>query len=63
MKRDKTHLAQIERWANCVKKNKDWKSKLKPFLDSQVIIARRSYKKILNMPDGKSRVKTLKKIS
>lgn len=45
--RDKTHLEQIERWAKYVKENPDtWKAKLKPFLDAQIIIARRFYKNL-----------------
>ena len=42
VERDKSHDDELVRWAEYVKKNPDkWKAKLKPFLDSQIIIARR----------------------
>ena len=40
--RDKSHDEELVRWANFVRENPDkWKAKLKPFLDAQIIIARR----------------------
>ena len=40
--RDKSHEEQLERWAHFVKTHpKTWKKELKPFLDSQVIMANR----------------------
>lgn len=40
--RDKSHDEELVRWANYVRENpRKWKIKLKPFLDSQIIIARR----------------------
>lgn len=51
-KRDFSHEEELVRWANYVRKNPEkWKEKLKPFLDSQIIIARRfrkNFQKIKN---------------
>ena len=44
--RDKSHGEQVERWARFVKNNSDWKKHLKKFLDAQIIMARRAYKKL-----------------
>jgi len=60
--RDKTHNEQIERWAEYVKNNPDWKIHLKPFLDSQIIMARRFYKKLAETPNGKEKLKLLKNL-
>jgi len=60
--RDKSHIEQIERWANYVKNNSDWKSKLKPFLDAQIIIARRIYKKLSKTDSGIRKIKLLKNL-
>ena len=61
--RDKTHLDQIERWAKYVKENPEWKNKLKPFIDSQIIIARRSYNKILLLPNGADKLKRIRNLT
>ena len=58
--RDKTHSEQVERWANYVKNNPDWKKKLKPFLDSQIIISRRIYKKLAETEEGREKIKLLR---
>jgi hypothetical protein len=60
--RDKTHSEQVERWANYVKNNPDWKKKLKPFLDSQIIISRRIYKKLAETEEGRKKIKLLRNI-
>ena len=58
--RDKTHDEQIERWADYVRENPDkWKSKFKPFLDAQIIMARRFYKKLAETPEGREKIKKL----
>lgn len=58
--RDKTHDEQIVRWAKFVRDNPDkWKSKLKPFLDSQIYMARRFYKKLAE-EQGMEKVKLLR---
>lgn len=60
--RDKTHLEQIKRWAEYVKNNPDWKLKLKLFLDSQLIISRRAYKKLNQTSEGQDKIKLLRQI-
>ena len=59
--RDKSHEEQLERWAEYVKNNPDWKIKLKPFLDSQIIIARRFYKKLAETEKGREKILELSK--
>lgn len=61
--RDKSHDEQIERWAKYVRDNPDkWKSKLKPFLDAQIIMARRVYKKLAETPEGREKIKKLNEL-
>ena len=62
MERDKSHVGQIERWAKYVRNNPNWKSKLKPFLDSQIIIARRAYDKLSKTKKGRRKIKLLRQI-
>lgn len=60
--RDKTHDEQIERWAKFVRDNPDkWKEKIKPFLDSQILIARRFYSKLAESEEGTRKIKLLRK--
>ncbi len=58
--RDKTHNEQIERWAREVKRNPNWKKELKPFLDAQIINSIKSYKKILLLPNGESKLRRIR---
>jgi len=60
--RDKTHDEQIERWAKNVKNNPNWKKQFKPFLDAQIINARKSYKKILLLPNGEDKLKKIRNL-
>jgi len=61
--RDKTHSEQIERWAEHVKNNpKSWKKELKPFLDSQIIMARRFYNKLAQTPEGRRKIIEIRKL-
>ena len=60
--RDKTHTEQVERWANYVKNNPDWKKKLKPFLDAQIIMSRRIYKKLAGTEEGREKLKLLRNL-
>jgi len=61
--RDKTHNEQIERWAKYVKNNpKEWKKKLKPFLDAQIIMARRFYSKLAETEEGRKKIELLRSI-
>ena len=58
--RDQSHKEHIERWANYVRENPDkWKSKLKPFLDAQIIMARRFYKKLAETEQGREKLEEL----
>jgi len=58
--RDKTHDEQIIRWANYVKNNpQKWKSEVKPFMDDQIIIARRFYRKLSETEKGKEKIRML----
>ena len=59
--RDKTHLNQVERWANYVKENPDkWKSKLKPFIDAQILMSRRFYKNLAQTEEGRKKIEELR---
>jgi hypothetical protein len=52
--RDKSHAEQIDRWAEYVRTHpNEWKAKLKPFIDSQIIIAQRFYKNLEKTERGK----------
>lgn len=62
MERDKTHDEQIKRWAEYVSKNPDWKKRLKPFLDAQIIMARRFYKKLAATEEGKKKILALREL-
>ena len=44
--RDKSHVEQIERWAEFVRDNAGWKKQFKEFSDAQIIIARRVFEKL-----------------
>jgi hypothetical protein len=59
--RDKTHLEQIKRWAEYVKDNSDWKKKHTEFINAQFEISSRFYKKLAETPEGREKVKELKK--
>ena len=59
----KEHEEQIERWAKYVKEHpNEWKKHLKAFLDSQIIIANRFYKKLAKTAEGRQKIKLLKNI-
>lgn len=63
--RDKSHDAQIERWAQFVKKNprKVWKAEQMKLIDSQVIMANRFYKRLEKMPGGKEKIRKLRSLA
>ncbi|MEM4230690.1 MAG: hypothetical protein QXF25_02345 [Candidatus Pacearchaeota archaeon] len=57
------HIEQIERWAEYVRTHQDeWKLKLKDFLDSQIIMARRFYKKLSETKEGREKLKMLREL-
>lgn len=51
--RDKSHTNHLESWALYVKTHprSEWIREIKPFIDSQIIIANRFYER-LSMEDG-----------
>ena len=56
-------MEQVERWAEFVKNNPAaWKKQLKPFLDSQIIMARRFYKKLAQTSEGREKIRLLRGI-
>lgn len=58
--RDATHTDQIKRWAEYVRDNPyTWKSKLKPFLDAQIIMAQRFYKNLAKTKQGREKIREL----
>ncbi|MFA6023192.1 MAG: hypothetical protein WC781_03830 [Candidatus Pacearchaeota archaeon] len=58
------HEEQIERWANYVRENPDkWKKQLKPFLDAQIIMARRAYAKLAETQEGREKIKMIKRVN
>lgn len=63
MVRDKTHSEQVKRWAEYVRDNprEKWKKELKDFLDSQMIIARRFYKRLEKSSKGREILDRLKR--
>ncbi len=58
--RDKSHDEQIERWADYVRNNPDWKKKHKKFIDGQIIMANRFYKKLAETAEGKAIIQELR---
>jgi hypothetical protein len=58
--RDKSHAEQIDRWAEYVINNPGkWKAKLKPFIDSQILMAQRFYKNLEKTEEGKEILKRI----
>lgn len=63
MTHDKSHKEQIERWALYVRNNPDkWRAELKPFLDSQLIMARRFYNKLSQTEEGRKKILKLRRL-
>ncbi len=61
MERDKTHAEQIEKWAEYVRENPDkWKSKFKEFINAQIIMSRRFYRKLAETKEGKDKIRLLR---
>jgi len=63
MTHDKSHKEQIERWALFVRNNPDkWKAELKPFLDSQLIMAEKFYEKLSQTEEGRKKILKIKRL-
>jgi len=58
--RDATHMQHVVRWAKRVRAlpRSEWVAELKPFLDSQVIMANRFYEKLARR-EGRRKVARL----
>ena len=54
---------QVERWAKYVKSHPtEWKRHMTPFLDSQINMANRFYKKLSRTKSGREKIMILKRI-
>jgi hypothetical protein len=61
--RDKSHIEQVERWARYVKDNPDkWKSKVKPLIDSQILMSRRFFENLAKTNGGKEKIEKLRNL-
>ena len=60
--RDKTHMGQVERWAEFVRDNppEKWKPTLNQFIDSQFEMAARFYKNLEKTEEGREILERLK---
>jgi hypothetical protein len=60
--RDKSHMEQVERWAEFVRSNPKevWKAKLSEFIDAQIMIARRFYRNLGKTKEGRVILKRLR---
>ncbi|MEK6959623.1 MAG: hypothetical protein AABX47_00480 [Nanoarchaeota archaeon] len=56
---DKQRLDQIERWADYVLTNPDWKKHHTEFIDAQFDMARKFWARILSQPGGKKRLRKI----
>lgn len=56
------HAEQIERWAEYVRTHRDWKKKVAPFINAQILMARRFYKKLAETPQGMAKIQELRGI-
>jgi len=60
---DKSHAEQVERWAKYVKENPDkWKSKVKPLIDSQILMSRRFFENLAKTNGGKEKIEKLRNL-
>lgn len=60
--RDKSHLQQVERWAEfCRSHPYEWKMVQKEFINAQFAMSERFFKKMLESPQGKERLEELRK--
>jgi len=54
--RDKTHMEFVEKWADYVKKNSDWKKIHSEFINSQIKLHKDFIKRLLKEKDGKEKI-------
>lgn len=62
MVRDKSHMEQVERWAEYVRNvpREEWKAKLKEFVDAQIIIGLRFRERLSRTEEGREILKRLR---
>ena len=53
---------QIERWANYVRNNPDWKSIHTKFINAQFIKHKAFIERLLKQPDGKKKLELLREL-
>ncbi|MBS3088271.1 hypothetical protein J4402_00670 [Candidatus Pacearchaeota archaeon] len=60
--RDKSHMEQVERWAEYVRivPREEWKAKLKEFIDAQIIIGLRFRERLSGTEEGREILKRLR---
>lgn len=60
--RDKTHTDHVERWAKHVKETprEEWIKEIKPFIDSQVVMANRFYARLAKEAGGAEKIRKIK---
>lgn len=54
--RDRTHMEFIEKWADYVKNNSDWKKIHSEFINSQFKLHENFIKRLLKEKDGKKKI-------
>jgi hypothetical protein len=57
--RDISHSEQIERWAEHIKNNPDWKKEFNKFIDAQIEKANNFYKNLEKTEEGRKIIKEL----
>ena len=62
--RDRTHVEQVERWANFVKTHPRsvWIKQVGPLVDSQIIMANRFYDRLSKTEGGLEKIRKLRGI-
>ncbi len=55
-------MEQVERWAEYVRNNPDWKKKHTEFINAQFIIAKKFYGKLAETPSGREKIKGLREL-
>ena len=64
VKRDKTHMEQVERWARFVRDHPRsvWIKEVGPLIDSQIIMANRFYERLAKTKGGIEKIKKLREL-
>lgn len=58
--RDTSHTEQIERWAEFVRDNPNWRERFNEFSDGQILLAKKAYAKLAQTEDGRRKIKMLR---